>query len=359
MSLSAAEIAAKAKAKVIAQATQGYGTTHPANDGGPLVTQAPVPAQPNGADPMAMMAQALRPYLGLELNVDEAKVKLIIEATVAKLIATPQTCIVNDAITGNSTVVDMAHPMLATIVDLLDCNKKPFLVGPAGSFKTTNGRKAAQLLGYPDDLIFIQSVSQATTEGKLLGFIDAHGVVTSTMFRRAYTEGGFYMMDEIDNGSANALAVLNAAIDNGHCGFPDGMKERHPNFRFCAAGNTYGKGADRQYVGRNQLDAATLNRLVVVEWNYDIESEKAIARSIGDALGNGGAALQWTLYVQKVREAKDIVKALTIISPRQIFDAIPLIIRKGWTMDKCADLFIWAGMTADQKNAIKVQLAKL
>lgn len=360
MPLTAADIAAKAKQKVIAQATGGF-TAPMAPTGAPsdlagALSPVPIPQNGGAGDPMALMAQALRPYLGLELNVDDNKVRAIIEAVVLKHTALPVSVTINNAQTGETKTIQNAHPMLADLIDYLDMNEKPYLVGPAGSFKTTNMRIAATQLGYSDDEIHIQSVSQATTEGKLLGFIDAHGVVTCPMFRRAYVEGGFYGMDEIDNGSANALAVLNAAIDNGHCGFPDGMKARHPRFRFCAAGNTYGKGADRQYVGRNQLDAATLNRLKIIDWDYDIETEKAIAQSMGESFGDVAAAMSWTLYVQKVRAAKDQIKALVIISPRQIFSGIKMICGKGWSLDKTAEREIWAGMTKDQRQAIMTAL---
>jgi hypothetical protein len=45
----------------------------------------------------------------------------------------------------------------------------------------------------------------------------------------------------------------------------------------CAAANTYGTGADALYVGRNQLDAATLDRFYVVEMDYDRKLEAKLA----------------------------------------------------------------------------------
>ena len=46
---------------------------------------------------------------------------------------------------------------------------------------------------------------------------------------------------------------------------------------FIAAGNTTGAGADMKFVGRNQLDGATLDRFVFVFWEYDEDFEVHVA----------------------------------------------------------------------------------
>ena len=72
---------------------------------------------------------------------------------------------------------------------------------------------------------------------------------------------------------------LVAAIVNRYFSFPEGhttdgrpaggFKKAHEDFRVVAAGNTLGTGADAAYTGRMQLDAASLNRFVVVPVDYD------------------------------------------------------------------------------------------
>ena len=71
--------------------------------------------------------------------------------------------------------------------------------------------------------------------------------------------------------------MLNSALANGSCAFADGMVKRHEDFILIATANTFGNGANAQYVGRNQLDSATLDRFVTIEWGYDEELEMAIA----------------------------------------------------------------------------------
>ncbi|MCH7728630.1 MAG: hypothetical protein IH991_19420, partial [Planctomycetes bacterium] len=72
------------------------------------------------------------------------------------------------------------------------------------------------------------------------------------------------------------LVVVNAALANGHLRLPDGTTvDRHADFVCAAAANTFGTGADRQYVGRNQLDAATLDRFAAcrLAFDYDVDLE--------------------------------------------------------------------------------------
>lgn len=169
------------------------------------------------------------------------------------------------------------HEKLPEIISLLRSAKLPlYLVGPAGTGKTTLAEQAAQILGF--DFSFI-SVSAQTTESKLLGFMNASGNYVSTEFRRIYENGGVFLLDEIDNGNANVLAVLNSALANCFCAFPDGTIKKHENFRMLAAANTYGTGPDRKYIGRNKLDAATLDRFYHIDINYSDNIENSIVSS--------------------------------------------------------------------------------
>ncbi len=59
----------------------------------------------------------------------------------------------------------------------------------------------------------------------------------------------------------------------------------HENFRVIAAGNTFGNGADYDYVGRSQLDAASLDRFAMIRIDYDSKIEEACAMGDEDLLG--------------------------------------------------------------------------
>ena len=56
--------------------------------------------------------------------------------------------------------------------------------------------------------------------------------------------------------------------------FPHETINCHKDFRIVAAANTWGKGSDMQYVGRNALDGATLDRFDNIYMDYDRKLER-------------------------------------------------------------------------------------
>jgi MoxR-like ATPase len=167
---------------------------------------------------------------------------------------------------------EITHDTFETILNFVKADEPVMMVGPAGSGKNIivgQISKALQL-----DFYFSNAI---TEEYKLTGFIDAMGKYHETEFFRAFVKGGIFFLDEIDASIPETLVILNAAIANRYFDFPHlGKVKAHKDFRVIAAGNTFGHGATYQYVGRNQLDAASLNRFAVVEINYSKSIEKSI-----------------------------------------------------------------------------------
>ena len=58
--------------------------------------------------------------------------------------------------------------------------------------------------------------------------------------------------------------------------FPHETIDRHPDFKMVAAANTWGKGASLEHVGRNALDASTLDRFDNIYVDYDTDLESAL-----------------------------------------------------------------------------------
>ena len=77
-----------------------------------------------------------------------------------------------------------------------------------------------------------------------------------------------------------------------------------------AAANTYGRGADRVYAGRNQLDGASLDRFVSVPVDYDTGLEF----KLGEA--NPG----WVEYVHNVRRAVEKTATKHVVGTRAIIN---------------------------------------
>lgn len=145
------------------------------------------------------------------------------------------------------------------------------LIGPAGSGKNVAISQVAESLG-----LHMYYTNNASNEFKLTGFIDAGGHYQETEFYRAFKNGGLFFLDEIDNSDPSALIVINSALANGYMAFPHETIDRHKDFRIVTAANTWGKGADLQYVGRNALDAATLDRFDNIFFDYDRKLEECL-----------------------------------------------------------------------------------
>jgi MoxR-like ATPase len=199
--------------------------------------------------------------------------------------------------------------------------------------------QVAEALGRP-----FHMAARVSSEYALIGFIDAGGTYHRTAFREAYEHGGVFLFDEIDASDADALTAFNAALANGHAVFPDTMVKRHPDFAAIAAGNTFGRGADRQYVGRNQLDAATLDRFQVFEIDYDNQLELAIA-------GND----EWARYVQKVRAAIDKEKVRHVVSPRASIIGARFL-AAGMARKQVEECCIWKGLDEAQRARINARM---
>ena len=166
------------------------------------------------------------------------------------------------------------HEKEELITKLVKRNLPVYLYGPAGTGKTSVCISIAKKLG----LKFYFSAS-VTQEHKLTGFVDANGKYNDTSFFHAFTEGGLFLIDEMDNSAPEVLTLLNAAIAQRMFVIPKyGVVKAHPDFRIIAAGNTLGTGADSEYVSRVQLDSATLNRFIPVSFDYSLAIEKAIAK---------------------------------------------------------------------------------
>lgn len=169
------------------------------------------------------------------------------------------------------------HEKFETVLKFVANNEPVFLTGPAGSGKNVLCKQIADALGLK--FYFTNAVTQ---EYKLTGFTDAMGNFQETQFHKAFTQGGVFMLDEMDASIPEVLVILNAAIANRYFDFPApiGYVEAHPDFRVIAAGNTVGHGADFEYVGRNQLDGASLDRFAVVKIDYSVQIENSVAMDI-------------------------------------------------------------------------------
>lgn len=207
----------------------------------------------------------------------------------------------------NVKVSGVRHRQFENLIRAVGVGQPMLLVGPAGTGKTQGAEQVAEAL----DLSFHSiSVGSQTSKSDLVGYMDGGGTYRRTQFREAYENGGLFLLDEADAGNSNVLILLNAALSNGYMAFPDGMIHRHKDFRMVATANTFGNGASRQYVGRNQLDAATLDRFTVLNWDIDDKIETAMA-------GKHETGKKWLKAVRAVRQrVSEQLELRVVISPR-------------------------------------------
>jgi len=182
------------------------------------------------------------------------------------------------------------------------------LVGPTGCGKTYIAKKVAEALELEFSAI---SVTIGMSKSDLLGYllpIKAGGEFdyVPAPFVTAFESGGVFLLDEVDNADPNTLGIMNQALANGEFFLPqrigNNRVERHPNFVCIAAANTFGTGADAMYVGRSQLDAATLDRFAsgTVQMDYSAKVEESLIDEEILAWGRAVRAKIQKLKLQRV-----------------------------------------------------------
>ena len=267
-----------------------------------------------------------------EVPLDELKTKL--ETDVDNYIRTVYGVLPKKIeITNNEVKKEMTglfHKKFNEILNIVNKGVPLMLTGPAGAGKNHTLEQVAEALNL--DFYFTNAVTQ---EYKLTGFIDAGGVYQETQFYKAYTGGGLFFLDEVDASCPEALIILNSAIANGYFDFPNGRANANENFRIVCAGNTYGTGADMVYVGRNALDGATLDRFVVIEFDYDEDIERQLAYD--DELYNFIVALRKAIkdaslrYIVSMRATINSTKLLEIGVPKK--DILKSVVIKNMQID--------------------------
>jgi cobaltochelatase CobS len=244
-------------------------------------------------------------------------------------------------LTGN------VHESFPIVVKLLALRRHVFLVGPAGTGKSTIGEQAADALSLPFQQL---SLSPDSGRHELFGFIDARGEYVSTGFRETYENGGVFVLDEIDNGTAEVLAALNSALANHGVNFPDGHVKRHDNFRIIATGNTAGTGATVQFIGRQQLDFATLDRFEMVRVAIDEAMEAKIAHALLDDVPQVSRVLADVRGWRKNAETHKVWDVS--LSPRRVYSVCSMV-AGGIPLTDAYAMAIWKGATDEQIRKVR------
>ena len=289
-----------------------------------------------GQDPMQMLTTALAMMSQGGASVDEAQVEAIVERKLKSIKPTKV-----EVVSATATKrVEMAHKNFADAVALVGMGKNVALIGEAGSGKSFGAIQMAQAL----DLDYaVESCHGKMQSFDLVGAISpTTGDYISTKLRDAYENGKVLILDEFDRSNTETTIALNGILAGDCYGFPDGMVERHAQFRVIACQNTFGTGASKTYASAKAQDGSTLTRFTRIEWDIDSKLETAIC---GDNIV--------TEAVQKIRaNAKANGYDQILITPRQCIDANQMVDNLGWSLKKAVQFTCLNGLPKDVQKRL-------
>ena len=237
------------------------------------------------------------------------------------------------------------HNRFTDILHTVGAGVHAYLVGSAGTGKSTIGKQVADSLAVP---FASKSVSGQTPESALVGYMAGGGNYVGTEFRRIFEFGGVFLLDEVDNGNPNVLNVLNSALANDSMAFADGMVSRHKDFVAIATANTYGNGATAEYVGRNPIDKAFLNRFATIDIDIDENVEDAMLKSVGLSLD---VSRLWITAIRKARANVFSAGLRVLVTPRNTLNGAKQI-GAGMTPSRAFATQVTAGLKPEQIDKV-------
>jgi cobaltochelatase CobS len=297
-------------------------------------------------------------------SMDEKSIRFLVDKAVSEVLTrkldtlkstfAPDIQVTIDGKSGDGKAPPLVHEAVPDVLKVFEAGLSAgaMLVGPAGSGKTTIAEHVAAILGLG---FTFNSLSGGTTEGSLFGRLIPDETGAFKFKRSAFVEtwanGGIHLFDEIDAADSNVLVAINAALANGQLALPDGesgerVLKRHPLCFIVAAANTFGRGADRMYVGRNALDAATLDRWSVstIEVDYDTRIERL---SVDGMLPGRKDAQAWIDWCWETRKRIEKAKLRKLMSTRTIINGARLL-KVGRTLPQVQESYV-LGWTEDEK----------
>lgn len=240
------------------------------------------------------------------------------------------------------------HAQFEECIFICEQERQLYMGGAAGSGKTKIAEQIAQ--SFALDFAHI-SCSAGLSEGHLLGRMLFNGKYVESDFVRLYENGGVFLFDEIDAADANTMLVINSALANNYLSVPNrqkkSMAKRHEDFICICAANTWGHGSF-EYHGRNNLDAAFLDRFAVAKAHitYDKELEKALCSNNEPLLNAIWTARDYAIH----HRMRKIISTRSIISGHRQMLA-------GKTLEKIIERFT-LDYTREEKNKIFPHIQK-
>jgi len=226
-------------------------------------------------------------------------------------------------------------PDFLKILDDLESGNNVFLVGSAGTGKTTLAEKVAYALhgrSENDDKeppFVVINCNQWTSPIDLKGGQTIEGYKEGGMIE-AWRDGKVLILDEMPKLDANTAGILNDALAKsakaGAIIF-NGLNQpvkKHPRFGCIATGNVIGKGASGNYVGNNKQDASLLDRfsgcIYRVGFNETLERQLIYPSVVETCLKIRNAILRYEGKQQNDDDTEDIMTLRTMLNIQRAYE---------------------------------------
>ena len=305
---------------------------------------------------------------------DQKRIESMVSEAVAKTKRTLITIEDKRRVPSVTTEVnEPVHKVLPDVIGILKSGCWCAAVGPTGSGKTLGGIQYIKLSGIK--MFSVKQMSNMMAPHDLIGFIDAEGhyrkgAWTECIIGREYNNDGIapigdptnvpamIIIDEMDNANANIIMLVKA-LAVGHIMMPYGLQKVNPSLGVMATMNTWGTGANREYVGRMAQDAALLNEFSFVEWGYDTDFERELLeQTFASFTSTGDYELKHmhclhSMFIS-MRAKAEAQKIRCIISTRDIIKTAKILLNNtSWPIHKVLCQTVYKGMKDEEIKRIE------
>ncbi|MGS9896516.1 AAA family ATPase [Acinetobacter baumannii] len=225
--------------------------------------------------------------------------------------------------------------ILKNVLIALELNIPFYVFGHKGTGKTELIDQVAARTGRP--IVRIQHTAN-TEEAHIVGqWTVTNGTMTFQLgpLALAMKYGWIYLADEYDFAQPSVLSVYQAVME----GKPLNIKEAdienriikpHPNFRFCATGNTNGTGDESGlYSGTTIQNSANYDRFGIVMEKHYMSKQDEIAAIVRHTQVDPEDAKNLVEFATKVRAAYSNKEVSDTISLRSLIYAAKLSVLRG------------------------------
>jgi hypothetical protein len=102
-----------------------------------------------------------------------------------------------------------------------------------------------------------------------------------------------------------------------------------------------------QYVGRNQLDAATLDRFVILTITYDKKLESSLVKNDS-----------WLKEIWNIRKAAKKLNEKIIVSPRASIKG-EMMLESGFSLEQVKKMAVYKGINEEIIKRIEAEVARM